>query len=287
MKRRQLLQSTLAFGTLPSVALAAPAVVADKPKADMSTDVVIVGGGFAGLTAAVTAARAGAKVVVDALYVGNSVASLVHAAEPDSITLGRERRQKVVANPVHGKRARHGGKIVRGKQGGIICFGKCRIRDVALAIGKGPFHCLCQNMVEGGCPLAELFRIEAVEDAKDLQGGEPLTVGRKVAGNTVPVRRAQRLHEKGPLAGKIPVGQKTANIGQTLHKSLCKAPLIEDTWPLIGKQGKGFGKLRLAQCLHGPEGPAIGIEDLRESLEPLQIVATSVINLCVFRNPVG
>lgn len=64
MKRRHLLQSTLAFGTLPSVALAAPAVVADKPRADMSTDVVIVGGGFAGLTAAVTASRAGAKVVV-------------------------------------------------------------------------------------------------------------------------------------------------------------------------------------------------------------------------------
>ena len=64
MIRRHLLQSTLAFGTLPSVALAAPAVVADKPKADMSTDVVIVGGGFAGLTAAVTASRAGAKVVV-------------------------------------------------------------------------------------------------------------------------------------------------------------------------------------------------------------------------------
>lgn len=64
MKRRHLLQSTLAFGTLPSVALAAPAVVADKPKTDMSTDVVIVGGGFAGLTAAVTASRVGAKVVV-------------------------------------------------------------------------------------------------------------------------------------------------------------------------------------------------------------------------------
>lgn len=64
MKRRQLLQSTLAFGTLSSVALPAPAVVADKPKADMSTDVVIVGGGFAGLTAAVMASRAGAKVVV-------------------------------------------------------------------------------------------------------------------------------------------------------------------------------------------------------------------------------
>ena len=64
MKRRQLLQSTLAFGTLSSVALSAPAVVADKPKVDMSTDVVIVGGGFAGLTAAVTASRVGAKVVV-------------------------------------------------------------------------------------------------------------------------------------------------------------------------------------------------------------------------------
>lgn len=64
MKRRQFLQSTLAFGTLPSVALASPADMADKPKADMSTDVVIVGGGFAGLTAAVMASRAGAKVVV-------------------------------------------------------------------------------------------------------------------------------------------------------------------------------------------------------------------------------
>lgn len=64
MKRRQLLQSTLAFGTLPSVALAAPADMTHKPEADVSTDVVIVGGGFAGLTAAVTAARAGAKVVV-------------------------------------------------------------------------------------------------------------------------------------------------------------------------------------------------------------------------------
>lgn len=64
MKRRQLLQSTLAFGTLSSVALSAPAVVADKPKVDMSTDVVIVGGGLAGLTAAVTASRVGAKVVV-------------------------------------------------------------------------------------------------------------------------------------------------------------------------------------------------------------------------------
>lgn len=64
MKRRQLLQSTLAFGTLPSVALAAPADMTHEPEADVSTDVVIVGGGFAGLTAAVTAARAGAKVVV-------------------------------------------------------------------------------------------------------------------------------------------------------------------------------------------------------------------------------
>lgn len=64
MKRRQLLQSTLAFGTLSSVELASPADMADKPKADMSTDVVIVGGGFAGLTAAVMASRAGAKVVV-------------------------------------------------------------------------------------------------------------------------------------------------------------------------------------------------------------------------------
>ena len=61
MKRRQLLQSTLAFGTLSSVALASPADMADKPKADMSTDVVIVGGGFAGLTAAVTASRADRK----------------------------------------------------------------------------------------------------------------------------------------------------------------------------------------------------------------------------------
>ena len=59
MKRRQLLQSTLAFGTLSSVALSAPAVVADKQKADMSTDVVIVGGGFAGLAAAVTASALG------------------------------------------------------------------------------------------------------------------------------------------------------------------------------------------------------------------------------------
>lgn len=64
MKRRQLLQSALAFGTLPSVALTSPADMADKPQADMSTDVVIVGGGFAGLTAAVMASRAGAKVVV-------------------------------------------------------------------------------------------------------------------------------------------------------------------------------------------------------------------------------
>lgn len=64
MKRRQLLQSTLAFGTLPSVALAAPADMTHEPEADMSTDVVIVGGGFAGLAAAVTASRAGAKVVV-------------------------------------------------------------------------------------------------------------------------------------------------------------------------------------------------------------------------------
>lgn len=64
MKRRQLLQSTLAFETLPSVALAAPADMTHEPEADVSTDVVIVGGGFAGLTAAVTAARAGAKVVV-------------------------------------------------------------------------------------------------------------------------------------------------------------------------------------------------------------------------------
>ena len=64
MKRRQLLQSTLAFGTLPSVALAAPADMTHEPEADVSTDVVIVGGGFAGLTAAVTASRAGAKVVV-------------------------------------------------------------------------------------------------------------------------------------------------------------------------------------------------------------------------------
>lgn len=48
MKRRQLLQSTLAFGTLPSVALAAPADMTREPEADVSTDVVIVGGGFAG-----------------------------------------------------------------------------------------------------------------------------------------------------------------------------------------------------------------------------------------------
>lgn len=65
MKRRAILKSTL----LPAAAgfsgtFASPGTHAAERHADIVTDVLVIGGGFAGLTTALTAARSGAKVVL-------------------------------------------------------------------------------------------------------------------------------------------------------------------------------------------------------------------------------
>ena len=60
MKRRQFLQAAAAAAAVP----AAHAAAAPEAPADLQTDILIAGAGFAGLTAAVTAARKGARVLV-------------------------------------------------------------------------------------------------------------------------------------------------------------------------------------------------------------------------------
>lgn len=69
MKRRQFLQSALmsaSAGSMAFVGLSSPACAQETSSdaAKLKVDVLVVGGGFAGLTAAVTAAEAGARVLV-------------------------------------------------------------------------------------------------------------------------------------------------------------------------------------------------------------------------------
>lgn len=69
MKRRQFLQSALmsaSAGSMAFVGLSSPACAQETSSdaAKLKADVLVVGGGFAGLTAAVTAAEAGARVLV-------------------------------------------------------------------------------------------------------------------------------------------------------------------------------------------------------------------------------
>ena len=94
MKRRAILKSAL----LPAAAgfsgaFASAGAHETQTRADITADVLVIGGGFAGLTTALTAARAGAKVVVLELraYTGGdgllsagiiaSAESVVHKAQ--------------------------------------------------------------------------------------------------------------------------------------------------------------------------------------------------------------
>ena len=63
ISRRTLLQSIAATSVVAASTTSALAAKSDRTR-DKTADVLIIGGGFAGLTAAVTAARAGAKVIV-------------------------------------------------------------------------------------------------------------------------------------------------------------------------------------------------------------------------------
>ena len=63
ISRRTLLQSIAATSVVAASTTSALAAKSDRTW-DKTADVLIIGGGFAGLTAAVTAARAGAKVIV-------------------------------------------------------------------------------------------------------------------------------------------------------------------------------------------------------------------------------
>ena len=130
-------------------------------------------------------------------------------------------------------------------------LGENGIGDEAVAVDEGELHRLDEEVVVVGAALRDGGQVEAVEDAHDLEGRQPL--GRRTQADELPaaIGHAQRALVPGTAASEVVRRQRRARLLQPARDPLGQLALVEVAAAILRQRCERAGEVGLAKRLTG------------------------------------